>query len=92
MLNKLYQHLCRHYHLYSFIANLLNAVSMAGLALLGILTDTLAAYWLACWGLMFAIMFATGRLLDQEIDDLDKVKQHSQCAKEVADDSNTDND
>ncbi len=31
-----YKHICKHYHLYSFIANMLNAVSMAGLALLGV--------------------------------------------------------
>lgn len=90
MPNKFYKHICRNYHLYSFIANLLNAVSMAGLALLGILTDTLAVAWLVGWGFMFAIMFGIGKLLDQEIDDLDKVKQHSICAEEVADES-TDN-
>lgn len=84
MPSKIYKHLCRHYHLYSFIANLLNAVSMAGLALLGILTDTLAVAWLVGWGFMFAMMFGIGKLLDQEIDDLDKVKQHS-CAEDVTD-------
>jgi hypothetical protein len=81
MANKLYKHLCRHYHLYSFTANLLNAISMAGLALLGVLTDALTIAWLVIWGFMFAIMFCIGRLLDQEIDDLDKVKQHLDCDK-----------
>lgn len=89
MNNKIYTHLCRNYHTYSFIANLLNAVSMAGLALLGVLTDTLAVAWLVGWGFMFAIMFGIGKLLDQEIDDLDKVKQHSHCAEDVADESAT---
>lgn len=91
MPTKLYRHLCRHYHLYSFIANLLNAISMAGLALLGVLTDTLAVAWLVGWGFMFAIMFGIGKLLDQEIDDLDKVKQHSDCAEEVDNDSTSGN-
>lgn len=81
MASKIYKHLCRHYHLYSFTANLLNAISMAGLALLGVLTDTLTIAWLVGWGFMFAIMFCIGRLLDQEIDDLDKVKQHQDCDK-----------
>lgn len=63
--------------MYSFIANALNAISLAGLAFLGILTDTMTVAWLIGWGLMFAGMFFLGKLLDQEIDDLDKVKEHS---------------
>lgn len=90
MSSKLYRHIRRHYHLYSFTANLLNAISMAGLALLGVLTDTIAVAWLVGWGFMFAIMFGIGKLLDQEIDDLDKVKQHSNCAEDVSDERTTD--
>lgn len=74
---KFYKHICRHYHLYSFIANMLNAVSMAGLALLGILTDTMTVTWLVGWGIMFAVLFGLGRLLNQEIDDMGKVKEHA---------------
>ena len=74
---KFYRHLCKHYHTYSFVANTLNAVSMAGLALLGVLTDTMTVAWLIGWGVMFAFMFGIGKLLDQEIDDLDKVKEHT---------------
>lgn len=74
---KFYRHLCKHYPMYSFTANMLNAVSMAGLALLGVLTDTMTVAWLVGWGVMFAFMFGVGKLLDQEIDDLDKVKEHS---------------
>lgn len=74
---KFYNHICRHYHLYSFIANMLNAVSMAGLALLGILTDTMTVTWLVGWGIMFAVLFGLGKLLNQEIDDIDKVKDHA---------------
>lgn len=73
---KLYKHICKHYALYSFIANMLSAVSMAGLALLGVLTNTMATTWLVGWGIMFAIMYGLGKLLNQEIDDLDKVKEH----------------
>lgn len=74
---KIYDHICRHYHLYSFIANMMNAVSMAGLALVGVLTDTMTVTWLVGWGIMFAAMFGIGKLLNQEIDDMDKVKEHS---------------
>lgn len=73
---KLYKHLCKHYTLYSFIANALNAISMAGLALLGVLTDTMTVTWLVGWAVMFAVMLGFGKLLNQEIDDLDKVKEH----------------
>lgn len=76
-MKRLYNHICKHYQLYSLIANTLNAVSMAGLALLGLLTDTMTAAWLIGWGVMFALMFCLGKLLNQEIDDLDKVKGHT---------------
>lgn len=77
MLNWFYIHMCKHYHLYSFIANLINAISMAGLAYLGILTDTMTINWLVGWGIMFAFLFGLGRLLNQEIDDMNKVKEHT---------------
>lgn len=77
MWNKVYNNICKHIHLYSFIANALNAIGMAGLALLGILTDTMTVAWLVGWGFMFATFFFIGKLLDQEIDDLDKVKGHT---------------
>lgn len=77
MFKTIYKHMCKHYHAYSFIANSLNAVSMAGLAFLGILTDTMTITWLIAWGLFFAVVFCIGKLLDQEIDDLDKVREHS---------------
>lgn len=78
---KFYNHLCKHYRLYSFTANSLSAISMAGFALLGLLNDTMAVTWLVGWGIMFALMLGIGKLLDQEIDDLDKVKEHDdECA------------
>lgn len=76
MTNKIYKHICKNYQLYSVIANMLNAVSMAGLALIGVLTDTMTVAWLVSCGVMFAVMFGLGKLLDQEIDDMDKVKEH----------------
>jgi len=75
-MNKVYKHMCKNYHLYSFVANGLIAVSMAGLALLGVLTDAMTVAWLIGWGIFFAMMFGIGKLLDQEIDDMDKVKDH----------------
>jgi hypothetical protein len=82
MLNKAYTHLCKHYTKYSFVANSLIAISMAGLSLLGLLTQTLTMTYLIGWGILFALMFGLGKLLDQEIDDLDKVRKH-ECTKSV---------
>lgn len=73
----LYNHIRNHYHTYSFIANLLIAVSMSGLTLLGVLNDSFTATVLFVWGIFFAVMYGVGKLLDQEIDDLDKVKEHN---------------
>jgi hypothetical protein len=66
----------RHYHLYSFIGNSLMALSLGGLALLGLLTNVMTAAWLFGWGLMFALVFAIGKVIDQEVDDMDKVTAH----------------
>lgn len=74
---RLYCHIRKNYHMYSFIANLLIAISMAGLTLLGVLNDTFTAAMLISWGVVFAVMFGVGKLLDQEIDDIDKVKEHT---------------
>lgn len=82
MLNKTYKHLCKHYSKYSFVANSLIALSMAGLSLLGLLTQTMTLTWLVGWGFFFATMFGIGKLLDQEIDDLDKVRSHD-CDESV---------
>jgi hypothetical protein len=77
MLNKLYNNIRKHYHLYSFIANLLMAISMAGLTLLGVLNDSFTAAMLMSWGVLFAVMYGVGKLLNQEIEDLDKVGGHT---------------
>lgn len=76
MLNSIHNHMKNHYHLYSFIANGLIAVSMAGLALVGILTQDMTVTWLIGWGVFFAMMFGLGKLIDQEVDDIDKVDEH----------------
>lgn len=75
-MKSIYKHLRRHYSLYSFIANALNAVAMAGFALVGLLNDTMAVTWLVGWGIMFAVLMGFGKFLDQEMDDLDKVEEH----------------
>lgn len=92
MLNKLYKHMCVNYHAYSIIANILIALSIAGLSLLGILTTVLTSKVLIVWGFLFAIMFCVGKLLDQEVDDMDKVGNHTnrRCASEPINDCSID--
>lgn len=75
--NKIYRHICKHYHRYSFVANMLSSISLAGLALIGVISDTMTMAWLIGWAVMFAITYWFGSLLNQEIDDMDKVKEHS---------------
>lgn len=76
MFSKMYNHMCKHYNKYSFVANFLMAVSMAGLGFLGILNSQLATNMLIGWGVLFASLYGVGKLIDQEIDDLDKVGAH----------------
>lgn len=75
-MTKFYKHMRKHYHAYSLAANVLNAIAMAGFALVGLLNDVMAMTWLIGWGVTFTILLGVGKLLDQEIDDLDKVKEH----------------
>lgn len=92
MLNTIYKHMCVNYHTYSVIANTLIALSIAGLSLLGILTTVLTSKVLIAWGFLFAFMFCIGKLLDQEVDDMDKVEKHTnrRCNGESANDSAAD--
>lgn len=85
-----YRHLCLHYNTYSLIANTLIALSIAGLSLLGVLTTILTSTVLIVWAIIFAGLFGIGKLLDQEVDDLDKVKAHQgRCSDEQSNHVNT---
>lgn len=79
-----YKHLCKHYQTYSLLANTLNAISLGGALGVGLLTDTMTIQWLIGSAILFAILFMVGKLLDQEIDDLDKVKGHI-CDEHICD-------
>lgn len=76
MKDKIYKHICLNYHTYSIAANTMIALAVAGFALLGILTTTLTATVLVAWGVFFAFVYCIGKLIDQEVDDLDKVASH----------------
>lgn len=83
LIRKFYLHMCKHYHTYSFVANGLIAISMAGLAFLGILTNAMTITALICWGGLFAVIFALGKWLDQEVEDMDKVAHHDEVVCNV---------
>lgn len=92
MLNAIYKHMCMNYHAYSMVANILIALSIAGLSLLGILTTVLTSKVLVAWGFIFAVLFCVGKLLDQEVNDMDKVGNHQKrrCDSEPTNDSAND--
>lgn len=76
ILNKLYAHMRAHYPVYSFTANTLIALAIAGMALLGLLNTVLTVSALITWGGLLALIYGVGKWLDQEVDDLDKVRDH----------------
>lgn len=95
MNKRFYQHLGKHYSKYSMLANTLVALAMAGFALLGVLNTALTLMMLVTWGGVFACLYAVGKLLDQEVDDLDKINGHMRyedngtpecCERKAADD------
>lgn len=68
------------YGVYSFLANSLVAISVSGLTLLGVISTSTTVAVLITWGVIFATMFAIGKWLDQEVEDLDKVGKHDHHA------------
>lgn len=89
--SRIYKHICMNYHAYSIAANTMIALAVAGFALLGILTTTLTATVLVAWGVFFAFVYCIGKLIDQEVDDLDKVASHDgRCNIECYPDNRSD--
>ncbi len=75
-LGGLYEHMRKHYRLYSFTANMLIALAIGGLAFLGILNTVLTVQVLFTWGAVLATVYVVGKWLDQEVDDLGKLREH----------------
>lgn len=70
----LHQNMRDHYAIYSFVANVIVALAIAGFALLGVLNTVLTVSALVTWAIVFAALYSVGKWLDQEVDDLDKLK------------------
>lgn len=75
-LNAFYCHLNKHYSMYSFLANATTAIAMTGLALLGVLNGALTTLALVVWACIFGAIYLFGKWLNQEVDDIEKLKGH----------------
>ena len=60
------------YSFLSIVANILTAVSVSALAVLGVLSSDIAFPILACLAVAFGVVGAIGRFIDQTVDDLEK--------------------
>lgn len=68
--HKNWRRLLKTYSFIGMIANLLVAISISGLAVLGVLSAELAFPVLATLGIILGVAGAFGRLIDQEIEDI----------------------
>ena len=59
------------YSFLSIVANILTAVSVSALAVLGVLSSDIAFPVLACLAVAFGLVGAVGRFIDQTVDDLE---------------------
>ncbi len=59
------------YSFLSIVANILTAVSVSALAVLGVLSSDIAFPVLACLAIAFGLVGAVGRFIDQTVDDLE---------------------
>lgn len=59
------------YSFLSIVANILTAVSVSALAVLGVLSSDIAFPVLACLAVAFGVVGAIGRFIDQTVDDLE---------------------
>lgn len=60
------------YSFLTIVANILTAVSVSALAVLGVLSSELAFPLLATLAIAFGLAGAIGRFIDQSVDDLEK--------------------
>lgn len=58
------------YSFLSIVANILTAVSVSALAVLGVLSSDIAFPVLACLAIAFGLVGAIGRFIDQGLDDV----------------------
>jgi hypothetical protein len=64
------QRLLKSYSSLSISANILISMSIAGLAVLGVVSDVIAIPLLVCLAISFGAVGLIGRVIDQELDDV----------------------
>lgn len=72
------QRLLKSYSSLSIIANVLVALSISGLAVLGVISNVIAIPLLVCLAVTFGLVGLLGRILDQGLDDV-----REECDKDV---------
>lgn len=70
--HKNWKQLLKTYSFLSLVANALVAISVSGLAVLGILSSELAFPVLATAGVILGVLGGIGRFVDQEVEDINK--------------------
>lgn len=68
--HKNWKRLLKTYSFLSLVANAFIAISVSGLAVLGLLSSELAFPVLATCAVVLGVLGATGRLIDEEIEDI----------------------
>lgn len=76
------QRLIKSYSSLSIIANILVALSISGLAVLGVISNVIALPLLVSLALALGLVGLFGRIIDQGLDDV-----RQECKGEVEDDS-----
>lgn len=74
--HKNWKQLLKTYSFIGFVANALIAISISGLAVLGLLSTEIAFPVLATIGVILGVVGAAGRLIDQEIEDIEDEDTH----------------
>jgi hypothetical protein len=64
------QRLLKSYSSWSIIANILIALSVSGLSVLGVISNVIAIPLLVCLALTFGVVGLVGRVIDQGLDDI----------------------
>lgn len=64
--------LIKSYSSWSIIANVLIAISISGLSVLGVISNVLAIPLLVCLAITFGVVGLLGRVLDQGLEDIDE--------------------
>lgn len=72
------QRLIKSYSSWSIVANILVALSISGLSVLGVISNVIAIPLLVALAIFFGVLGLAGRVVDQSLDDI-----KSECKEDV---------